>query len=89
VSRDLLQWAVGLQQQWQMLFVEKAEVAAKCVQLASASPQYVCICSVPLGRCPACSGPCAEAFYKQAHCANPGRGGVWLMMCASVSVTEG
>ena len=33
--------------------------------------------------------PCAEAFYKQAHCASPGRAGVWLMMCASVCVTEG
>jgi len=31
----------------------------------------------------------AEAFYKQVHCASPGRGGVWLMMRASVCVTEG
>jgi len=33
--------------------------------------------------------PCAEAFYKQAHSTSLGRGGVWLMMCASVCVTEG
>jgi len=30
VSRDLLEWAVSLQQQWRRLFVLKAEVAAKC-----------------------------------------------------------
>jgi len=28
-------------------------------------------------------------FYEQAHCASPGRAGVWLKMCASVYVTEG
>jgi len=33
--------------------------------------------------------PCAKAFYKQAHCASPGREGVWLMMCANVCVTVG
>jgi len=33
--------------------------------------------------------PCAEAFYKQAQCASPGRWGGWLMMCASVCMTEG
>jgi len=33
--------------------------------------------------------PYAEAFYKQAHYASPGRGGVWLMMCVSVCMTEG
>ena len=32
--------------------------------------------------------PYAKAFYIQAHFASPGRGGVWLMMCASVCVTE-
>jgi len=33
--------------------------------------------------------PCAETFYKQTHCASPGREGVWLMMSARVCVTEG
>jgi len=27
--------------------------------------------------------------FKQSHCASLGRGGVWLMMCASECVTEG
>jgi len=40
---DLLQWAVGWQQQWQhRLWVQKAGVAAQCVQLASAKSGYVC-----------------------------------------------
>ena len=33
--------------------------------------------------------PCAEAFHEQAHCTSPRKGGVWLMMCASVCMTAG
>jgi len=44
-SSDLLLWAVGWQQQQRRrrLFALKAEVAAQCVQLASAGPVYLCV----------------------------------------------
>jgi len=35
------------------------------------------------------SGRGSAYFLYQAHCASPGRDGVWLMMCASVCMTEG
>jgi len=46
------------------------------------------LCLRPSGRGAAYSGPCAEAFYKQAHCTSPHRG-EFRLMCASVCMTEG
>jgi len=42
-SRDLLHWAVGLEQRRRMLFVLKAEVTAQRVQLTSADAWYACV----------------------------------------------
>jgi len=43
---------------------------------------------VPSGRGAAYSGPILEAFFVSGPLRYPRMGGVWLMMCASVCVTE-
>jgi len=48
-------------------------------------PLLIWFCSVPSGRGPAYCGPMHWGLFVPG----PGRGGVWLMMCASVCMIEG